>query len=125
MAQVGIDGFDRGSLALVVHRGMSAPVTQLAVHQRGIREVTRRWWRAVNDTLQDFGCALPDYVVRDDASSGSIYGRDNVGLRFFEPTKVNNSSSSTTSGAVTDGSEIGRAACLRVDPVNDRLVIDT
>jgi hypothetical protein len=31
-------------------------------------------------------------------------------LRFFEPSKVNNSSSSNTSGAVTDGSEAGKAA---------------
>ena len=110
MAQVSIDGFDRVGLALVVHRGVSTPVTQLAVHQRGVGEVTLSVWRAVNHTLQDFGRALPDYVVRDDASSGSIYRRDDVGLRFFEPTKVNNSSSSTTSGALTDCSEIGKAA---------------
>ena len=89
---------------------MRAPVTQLAVHQRGIGEVTRRVWRAVNHTLQDCGRALPHYVIRDDASSGSIYRCDDVGLRFFEPMKVNNSSSSTTSGALTDGSEIGKAA---------------
>ena len=110
MAQVGIDGFDRVGLALVVHRGMLSPITQLAVDERGVGEVPLSMWRTVNHTLQDFGCAFPHHVISDDTARGSIYGRDDVSLRFFEPTKVNNSSSSTTSGAATAGSEAGNEA---------------
>lgn len=89
---------------------MSPPVTQLSIDERGIREVTWRVRGAVNDRLQNFECALPHYVVSDDAARCAIYRRDDVGLRFFEPTKVNISSSSTTSGAATDCSEVGKAA---------------
>ena len=89
---------------------MSAPVTQLAVHQRGVGEVTLSLWRTVNDALQDLWRALPHYVVRDDTSSGAIYGRDDVGLRFFEPTKVNSSSISSVCGEATDCSAAGSAA---------------
>ena len=110
MAQVSVDSFNCVGLTLVVHRGVSAPVTQLAIHQRGVGEVTLSMWRAVNHTLQDCGRALPHHVVRDDASSGSVYRRDDVGLRFFEPTKVNSSSSSTTSGAATVCVEVGNEA---------------
>ncbi len=99
MTQFSVHPFDRVSLALVVHRSVLAPVTQLAVDERRIGEVARRMWRAVDDALQNFGRALPDHVVRDDAPSRAIYRRDDIGLRFFEPTKVNNSSSSTISGA--------------------------
>ncbi len=89
---------------------MSAPVTQLSIDERGVREATFSVRRAVNHTLQHCGRALPHHVVGDNAARRSIYGRDDVGLRFFEPTKVNNSSSSTTSGAASAGSEAGNEA---------------
>jgi len=89
---------------------MSAPITQLSIDERGVRVVTWRMWRAVNHRLQDFWRALPHHIVRDNAARRPIYRCDDVGLRFFEPMKVNNSSSSTTSGAATAGSEAGNEA---------------
>jgi len=110
MAQVGVDRFNRVSLTLVVHRGVSAPITQLAVYQRSIKEVTWCVWRTFNDALQHCGRALSHHIVGDNAARRSIYCCDNVGLRFFEPTKVNSSSSSTTSGATTGCLGAGREA---------------
>lgn len=67
-----------------------------------------RFGRTINQSLHYLRGALPDHLMRDDAARGAIYRRDDVGLRFFEPMKVNTSSSSTTAGAVTTGSHSGK-----------------
>jgi hypothetical protein len=46
--------------------------------------------------------------MRDDAARRPIHYGDDIGLRFFEPMKVNTSSSSTVSGAVTACSPMGK-----------------
>lgn len=110
MAQVGVDSLDRVGLALVIHARMRAPPAQLAVGVEGVRVIAPSVRRSVNDRLHHFrGARLADRP-RDDAARRPLDDGDDVGSRFFEPTKVNNSSISSVSGAVTTCSAAGKPA---------------
>lgn len=108
--QVSIRALNRVGLALVIHHLMSAPPAEFFVSVEGIREVVGGVRCIVNDRLHHFWCAMKAYVPRDDATCVTIYDGDDVGGRFFEPTKVNSSSISSTSGLATGGAATGRAA---------------
>jgi hypothetical protein len=108
MAQISVGAFDRVGLRLVPHHGVLSPVTDIAVSRESVREIMCSFGRTINQSLHDLRGALPDHLMRDDAARGTIYRRDDVGLRFFEPMKVNTSSSSTTSGAIMLGSPTGK-----------------
>lgn len=52
MAQVGVDGLDRVSLRLVIHRPMPAPSAQLAVRVEGIAVIVLGARRGIHDRLR-------------------------------------------------------------------------
>lgn len=90
---------------------MSAPPTQFFVSVEGIREVAPSVWRGINHRLHQLGRAFPTDCMRDDAARRPIYNSDNIGLRFFDWTKVNSSSISSVSGDVALALGAGKAAC--------------
>ena len=111
MTQFSIIAFDRVGLRFVIHRLMSAPPTQFFVSVEGIRKVARGMWRGVNHRLHQLRRALPTDRMRDDAARRPVYDSDDIGLRFFDWTKVNSSSISSVSGGDALALGAGKDAC--------------
>src|SRR5207253_536558 len=98
MTQFGIVRLDRVSLAFVAHGlVLTGVIHQPRIDTEGIAEVARCLWAAIEHGLQGSFGSFPQYRPAHNAAAEPVDLRHDVDLVFFEPTKVNSSSSSFTS----------------------------
>lgn len=95
VTQFSITAFDRIGLALV-RQGLVLPgiVDQLRVDAERIAVVLLRLWTLIEHGLKSRFRAVFQNTPIDDAARGAINLSHDIHFVFFEPTNVNNSSSS-------------------------------
>ncbi len=104
MPEFGIVAFHRVSLGLVSHSVIRCTmIVHIGVSRQTITVIVLRGWTLVNHVLEYFKGTLRHDGMSDNAPCGTIHGGDDIHFVFFEPTNVNNSSSSVTSDAAGRG----------------------
>src|SRR2546428_14030407 len=121
MAQFGIVCLDRIGLAFVAHGVvLTGVIDQPRIDTEGIAEVARCLWAAIEHGLQSGFGSFPQHGPAHNAAAEPVDLRYDKDCVFFEPTKVNSSSSSfTCSGSVGPGGMARNSSRRALAPVDN------